>query len=85
MKARVIVRPRPEILDPQGKAIQAALGRLGFEQIQEIRAGKSFELELTPGPAAEVEAAVRQMCDRLLVNPLLETYEIQLLDGGATP
>ena len=78
MKARVTVFPRPEILDPQGKAIQGALHRLGFAQVSELRAGKSFDLELSTEDRAEAEGLLRTVCEQLLANPLVERYEIAL-------
>ncbi len=78
MKARVTVYPRREILDPQGKAIRNALHRVGFEEVSEVRAGKSFEIELE---AADHEAARQQlekMCQQLLSNPIVEDFELEL-------
>lgn len=83
MKARIIVQPRREILDPQGKAIRTALGRIGFDQVTDLRAGKSFDLELATGDARAATAQLQEMCERLLANPLIESYEIQLLDEEA--
>lgn len=84
MKARVIVSPRREILDPQGKAIRSALERIGFAAVCDVRAGKSFDIELEGVEDAEAaRAALRQMCERLLVNPVVEDFEIVLLDPGA--
>ncbi len=82
VKARITVYPRPEILDPQGKAIAGALSRLGFKQIAEVRAGKSFEIVLKRG-GKKVEADLRRMCEELLANTLIEDYHVELLDGAA--
>ena len=85
MKARIIVSPRREILDPQGKAIRSALERIGFAAVREVRAGKSFDIELSGvQDAAEARSALQEMCKRLLVNPVVEDFEILLLDQGAT-
>jgi phosphoribosylformylglycinamidine synthase subunit PurS len=78
MKARVTVFPRPEILDPQGKAIHQALGRLGYGAVADLRAGKSYDLELATESAEEARRLVGEMCERLLANPLVERYEIEL-------
>lgn len=78
LKARIVVYPRREVLDPQGKAIQQALVRSGFAGVSDVRAGKSFDLELE---ATDVEAArgtLRAMCEKLLANTVVEDYEIQL-------
>ncbi|MCP3963172.1 MAG: phosphoribosylformylglycinamidine synthase subunit PurS [bacterium] len=82
VKARITVYPRPEILDPQGKAITGALGRLGFGQVTDVRAGKSFEIELSK-KGRNVEKVLAQMCEQLLANTLIEDYSVELLDGGA--
>lgn len=83
MKARVTVYPRREVLDPQGKAIRQALAGIGFDGVDDVRAGKSFEITLAeddPGRAAEVLEA---MCRRLLANTVVEDYRVELLDGSA--
>lgn len=79
MKAKVTVYPRREILDPQGKAIRDALARLGFDDVIEVRAGKSFEIELGGADPAAAEGRLRQMCEKLLVNPVVEDYRIEIV------
>ena len=83
MKARVTVYPRKEILDPQGKAIQSALARVGFQEVREVRAGKSFELHVEAGDPAAAEELVRAMCDKLLYNPVIEEYAIEAVEAIA--
>ncbi len=78
MRARVIVYPRREILDPQGKAISDALRRVGFATVQDVRAGKSFDIELEAADAASAEQLLRDMCKRLLVNSVVEDFEIEV-------
>ncbi len=78
MKARVTVYPRPQILDPQGKAIRDALARAGFSQVEEVRAGKSFDIQLATSDAAAARSALEEMSEKLLANPLVEDYEISL-------
>ena len=79
--ARVVVdvMPKPEILDPQGKAVLGALPRLGFEGVSDVRQGKRFEIEidgeLTEARLAEVE----QMAETLLSNPVIEDYSVRVL------
>ena len=80
-KARITVYPRPEILDPQGKAIAGALGRLGFDKIADVRAGKSFEIVLDRRRSKKLESELGRMCEELLANPLIEDYSIEMLDG----
>lgn len=76
--ARVVVdvMPKPEILDPQGKAVQGALPRLGFEGVLDVRQGKRFEIELDGELTDERLAQVRQMAETLLSNPVIEDFEV---------
>jgi phosphoribosylformylglycinamidine synthase len=79
----VTVYPRREILDPQGKAIRDALSRVGFTGVQEVRAGKSFEIELLTDDPAEADRELREMCRKLLANTVVEDFAIELPSGGA--
>jgi phosphoribosylformylglycinamidine synthase len=74
----VLVRPKPGILDPQGEAVGAALGHLGFE-VRNARVGKVIDLEVGAPDAATAKAEVERMCERLLANPLIESYEVEIL------
>ena len=84
MKARVTVYPRTEILDPQGKAICQALGRVGFDEVRDVCAGKSFDIELGLDDAKEAELRLSEMCEALLANTVIEDYSIELLEGGSS-
>ena len=77
MRATILVRPKPGILDPQGEAVQSSLRQLGFH-VGDARVGRVIELELdgTDGEAARAE--LERACDQLLANPLIESYEIAL-------
>ena len=77
-KVVVDVMPKPEILDPQGKAVLGALPRLGFSGVTEVRQGKRFELEV-PEVTDEVLAQVREMAETLLSNPVIENYDVSVL------
>lgn len=79
--ARVVVdvMPKPEILDPQGKAVQGALPRLGFEGVTEVRQGKRFEIELSGEATEEALTEVRRMAETLLSNPVIEDFEVHVL------
>lgn len=81
MLAKVTVYPRREILDPQGKAIQGALKGLGFDQVDEVRAGKSFEIHLDTADADQAGEMVGEMCEKLLANTVVEDYEVVLVEG----
>ena len=86
MKARVTVYPRREILDPQGKAIRDALSRVGFPGVDDVRAGKSFEISLADGDAEAARRQLRDMCERLLANTVVEDYAVELLENeGSHP
>jgi phosphoribosylformylglycinamidine synthase len=77
------VYPRREILDPQGKAIRQALERSGFGEVREVRAGKSFELDLGEGDAQKAADRIGAMCEQLLANTVVEEYSIEVLNGPA--
>jgi phosphoribosylformylglycinamidine synthase len=77
-KVVVEVMPKPEILDPQGKAVLGALPRLGFSGVTDVRQGKRFELELSGEVTEEVLEEVRQMAATLLSNPVIESYAIHV-------
>ena len=74
----VSVMPKPEILDPQGKAVHKALPRLGFTGITDVRQGKRFELEVEGEASEEVLASVREMAETLLSNPVIENYTVSV-------
>lgn len=78
MKARVIVTLKNGVLDPQGKAIEGALGGLGFDDISAVRQGKVFDVELTGTDKAAAQAELEQMCEKLLANTVIENYAIEI-------
>ena len=77
MKATVLVRPKAGILDPQGQAVESSLRHLGFA-VGTARVGRVVELEVDTDDAAEARTEIEQMCEQLLANPLIESYEIEL-------
>jgi phosphoribosylformylglycinamidine synthase len=79
MKAKVHVTLKTGVLDPQGKAIGHALEGLGFKGVNEVRQGKYIELEIAETDRAKAEAAVKQMCEKLLANTVIENYAIELV------
>jgi phosphoribosylformylglycinamidine synthase PurS subunit len=81
MKATVLVRPKPGILDPQGEAVETSLRHLGFA-VGGARVGRLVELEVEADDEAEARAHVETMCAELLANPLIESYEIELREGA---
>ncbi len=80
MKATVHVMLKNGVLDPQGKAIGHALEALGFEGVGEVRQGKIIELELVTSDKSAAEAEVRQMCQRLLANTVIENFTIDIIE-----
>jgi phosphoribosylformylglycinamidine synthase len=78
MKARVHVMLKTGVLDPQGKAIAHALSSLGFNGVNEVRQGKVIDLDLAETDAARARAVVEAMCQKLLANTVIESYQIEL-------
>ncbi len=76
MKARVFVTLKNGVLDPQGQAIQGALGALGFDGVSSVRQGKFFEVELAD--AKDAEARLKAMCERLLANTVIEDFRVEI-------
>ena len=77
MRATVLVRPKQGILDPQGDAVETALEHLGFS-VSAARVGKVVELEIDATDPVEARAQVEKMCEQLLANPLMESYEVEI-------
>lgn len=78
MKARVHVMLKSGVLDPQGEAVRHALGTLGFDGVQSVRQGKVIELEIAETDAAKANAAVTEMCEKLLANTVIESYQVEI-------
>jgi len=78
MRVDVRVMPKAGILDPQGKAIAQALGRLGFATVGEVRAGKLFQLDIGTEDAAAAREAASRMAETLLSNPVIEDFEVEV-------
>jgi phosphoribosylformylglycinamidine synthase subunit PurS len=77
VKATVLVRPKPGILDPEGQAVESSLRELGFS-VADARVGRLVELELEASDPTAARDEVERMCEQLLANPLIESYEIEL-------
>jgi len=75
MRATVLVRPKPGILDPQGEAVESSLRQLGFA-VEGARIGRVVDLDLGEGDPEQAKANLERMCEQLLANPLIESYEI---------
>jgi phosphoribosylformylglycinamidine synthase len=81
MKARVTITLKAGLLDAQGKTIKSALESLGFKGIAGVRMGKYVEIELNHGKAATAKRDVERMCEKLLANPIVETYRVDVSRG----
>ena len=78
MKARVFVTLKNGVLDPQGEAVRAALGSLGFSGVNGVRQGKVIDLDLATTDRAKAEADVKAMCEKLLANTVIESYSVEI-------
>ena len=78
LRARVLIRPKPGILDPQGQAVERALPALGFEGVRHVHVGRLVELEV------DDPSRLPEMCERLLANPLIEDYDVLYENGEPT-
>jgi phosphoribosylformylglycinamidine synthase subunit PurS len=76
---KVYITLKPTLLDAQGRAVQSALGSLGYDRVNQVRVGKYVELEMT-GDGSTVEREVKEMCDRLLANPVIEDYRYEVTE-----
>ncbi|NQW21095.1 MAG: phosphoribosylformylglycinamidine synthase subunit PurS [Chloroflexi bacterium] len=76
--AKVHVSLKPTVNDPQGLTIARALGRLGFDSVDSVRAGKYFEVKIEGNDRATAESEVKLMCEKLLANPVIETFIYEL-------
>ncbi len=81
MKAIIRITLKNGVLDPQGKAIESALGQLGFEGVEEARQGKLVELQVAETDPVKAKENIAQMCEKLLANTVIENYAIELLDA----
>ena len=82
MRATVLLRPKPGILDPQGQAVESALRHLGFE-VRDARVGRLVDVDVATDDKAEALAQIERMCEQLLTNPLIESYTVLLNGNGA--
>lgn len=81
MKAKVYVTLKKSVLDPQGKAIYHALASMGFGEVQNVRMGKYLELELGTADKSQAENKIKQMCQKLLANTVIEEYKFEILNS----
>ena len=79
MRARVYVTLKPSVFDPQGRVVADALVTLGYEDVKDVRQGKFFEVELDEADANTARSRVTEMADKLLANPVIESYRVEVL------
>jgi len=79
MRARVYVTLKPSVFDPQGRVVADALTTLGYADVKNVRQGKFFEVELEAADASRAQARVTEMADKLLANPVIESYRVEIL------
>jgi phosphoribosylformylglycinamidine synthase subunit PurS len=82
MKVRILVRLKPGVLDPQGRAVHHSLDGLGFEGVEDVRIGRMIEMDVADGTSDET---LTKMCEQLLANMVIEDYAIERLDGAKEP
>lgn len=80
-KAVINVTLKKSVLDPQGKTVLHALSSLGYNEARDLRVGKHFELTVEAADRARAEARIREMCDKLLINPVIEDYTLELTEA----
>ena len=80
MKAMIVVLPKPDVLDPQGRAIARASAALGHAEVRDVRQGKVFLVELEASDPGRARALVEELCQKLLANPVIEDFSIERLE-----
>ena len=78
MRAKIFISFKNGVLDPQGKAVERSLHTLGYEEVRDVRMGKYLEIELEAPSRESAEARLREMCDKLLANPVIEDYRFEI-------
>ncbi len=79
IRIRILIRLRPGVLDPQGEAVCSSLHALGFKGVSDLRIGRCIELNLDTNSEAEAKKEAEKMCSALLANPVIESYEVEVL------
>jgi phosphoribosylformylglycinamidine synthase subunit PurS len=78
MRAKIFISFKNGVLDPQGKAVERSLHTLGYQEVRDVRMGKYLEVELEASSRESAEARLREMCDKLLANPVIEDYRFEI-------
>ena len=82
MHVRIFVSLKNGVLDPQGKSIESSLHTLGYSEVRDVRMGKYLEINVEAPSRATAETRIREMCDKLLANPVIEDYRFEIEDGA---
>ena len=80
MRVKIFVSLKNGVLDPQGKTIERSLHTMGYEEVRDVRMGKYLEIEMVAASRSVAESRVREMCDKLLANPVIEDYRFEILE-----
>ena len=78
MRVKIFISFKEGVLDPQGKAVERSLHSLGYQEIRDVRMGKYLEIELEASSRETAQARIREMCDKLLANPVIEDYRFEI-------
>ncbi|HTM08138.1 MAG TPA: phosphoribosylformylglycinamidine synthase subunit PurS [Verrucomicrobiae bacterium] len=78
MRAKIFISFKNGVLDPQGKAVERSLHTLGYQEVRDVRMGKYLEIELEAASREAAESRLREMCDKLLANPVIEDYRFEI-------
>ena len=78
MRVKIFISFKEGVLDPQGKAVERSLHSLGYQEIRDVRMGKYLEIELEASSHEAAQARIREMCDKLLANPVIEDYRFEI-------
>jgi phosphoribosylformylglycinamidine synthase len=78
MRVKIFISFKGGVLDPQGKAVERSLHTLGYKEVRDVRMGKYLEIELEASSREAAETRVREMCDKLLANPVIEDYKFEI-------
>ena len=81
MRVKIFVSLKNGVLDPQGKAVEQSLHALGYKEVQDVRVGKFVELSLQASSREAAEGRIREMCDKLLANPVIENFHYEISEG----
>jgi phosphoribosylformylglycinamidine synthase subunit PurS len=81
MRVKIHISLKHGVLDPQGKAIERSLHTLGYSEVRDVRAGKCLEIDVDAASRSVIEARVREMCDKLLANPVIEDYRFEIAES----